>query len=371
VRRPLCWSLAICCAFFGLADASENGMAPARSGEGLVVYKADAGLAALRPRLAIESPAPGAAVGESAPRIALIFSTPTGLPVDLTSLRFKHGGAPLEMRCAKLADGAECEPVAPFADGEIELEATVADIAGHESAPAAIRFAVDTAEPELVFFSPEEGFLSGRKTARVSGILSEAATLRLGDTPIEVGPGRTFEVEAELEEGANVLIFTATDAAGNATVAVLTGFADTRPPPPLAADQVTQFRHGAFVEIAGSPGAAEPDARVLWRNPKTGQEAESFARPDGSFAAALAAAETDLLVAQVFDPLDNASPPTDFALATADPEPLFDIAREAFAPMLSAPSVPESVAIDTVTTIWSAAASFQAFSADICTAESR
>ena len=385
--RKLILGLVFWSAFLGWAGASEQRVANFAFAGPVVIggqYFA-AGLepgtgaeawARAQPAVNLEILAPAAAVGEEKPPILAFYSTPTGLAVDPSTLVFSRGGERLEMSCAALEgsaeSGAECVPLLPLDDGEVTIEATVADVAGNLSPVAASRFRVDTAEPRLDFITPEEGFLAGRPSIRIEGFLSEEATLKLGEQPVEVGPGKIFSLEVPLQEGPNVLIFTATDEAGNATVAVLTGLADTRPPPPVAPEAIATTRHGARIELAGAPGAAEAEARVRWRNQRTGQEVETLAASDGSFETALAGAEGDLLVALVVDALDNTSPATEFPLvqpAPADPADPVEIA--ATAEPAAAP-LPASVATSTSTEAGAAAAGMTfGFTPETCTSEGR
>lgn len=267
--------------------------------------------------LSLEEPAQDAAVGEASPVLRVVYATPTGLPVDPATLAFTRGGEPLEMRCSPIAGGAECVPSLPFADGRVEIEATVADVAGHLSPVAARDFTVDTAEPWLSLSAPAEGFLIAGSTVRVTGYVSEEVLLTIGGVPVELSPELTFAAEIPLAEGANVLILEATDAAGNSAALVRTGTSDTVPPPPLAADRVAASQEGSRLTLLGAPGAAESHARVRWRNARTLQEVETLAAADGSFETALAGATADLLTAVVVDAFDHTSPPTELA----PPEP--------------------------------------------------
>ncbi len=284
--------------------------------------------------LTIGAPFAGEALGESTPVLRAFFETPTGIAVAPETLAFFRDGEPLEVACSPIPGGAECTPILPFADGEVTLEARVADVAGYLSPPVTSSFTIDTAEPFLHLQAPAEGFLVASSSLLVSGYLSEPAALSIGGIPVELTPELTFEAEIPLQEGANVLLIEAVDAAGNTAVAVLTGSSDTLPPPPLAAERVAASHEGHRLSLVGAPGAAESHARVRWKNSRTGQEIETLARVDGSFEAALAGAAGDLLEAVVVDAFDNASLPAALGL----PGVLSEIqVAEAAGPILSWP----------------------------------
>jgi RHS repeat-associated protein len=274
--------------------------------------------------LRIEAPTQNSAVGDATPAIRVQFETPTGLAVAAETLTFQSGGSPLAVSCSPVAGGAECVPTLPFADGPVAIEARVADVAGNLSPVATRQFAVDTAAPAISLSSPADGFLTAETRILVAGSLSETADLRVGSDPIAVANDLSFLALVRLEEGQNVLVLTATDAAGNVAMASRSGNLDTIPPVPVSAALVATRLEGATVIITGAAGAAEAGALVRWRNLSTGQEAEVSVAADGSFATSLPAAEGDLLAAVVIDFADRRSPeayfPLDY-LVPPDPTP--------------------------------------------------
>jgi RHS repeat-associated protein len=274
--------------------------------------------------LRIEAPAQNSAVGDATPAIRVRYETPTGLAVAAETLAFQSGLSPLAVSCSPFAGGADCVPNSAFADGPVAIEARVADVAGNLSPVATRRFMIDTAAPAISLSSPAEGFLTAENRILVAGSSSETAELRLGSTVIPLAKDLTFSALVPLDEGQNVLVVTATDAAGNIVAASRSGILDTIPPAPVSAALVSTRLQGATVVIAGAAGAAEAEARVRWRNSRSGQEVEVPVLADGSFSTTLPAAEGDLLAAVVIDFADRRSPEAYFPLdyqVPPDPTP--------------------------------------------------
>lgn len=274
--------------------------------------------------LRIESPPQNSAVNDATPPIRVRFETPTGIAVAAESLAFQRAGNPLAVSCSAVAGGAECVPTLPFADGPVAIEATVADVAGHVSPVATRQFSIDTAGPVLSLSAPVEGFLTAETRILVAGSVSEAADVRVGSISITPAQDLTFSGLVPLAEGSNVLVVTATDAAGNVAVATRSGISDTLPPAPVSAALVSTGLEGATVSIAGAAGAAEAEARVRWRNSRSGEEIDATVAADGSFLTSLPAVDGDLLVAVVIDFFDRRSVEAHFPLdyqVPPDPTP--------------------------------------------------
>lgn len=271
--------------------------------------------------LRISAPADGASIRDGSAPILLSFKAPEGQVVPPESLSFSRFGSPLAMDCRSFPGGAECSPYFPFEDGEVALEVRAASRPGYRApAPQRVVFTVDSSPPEILLDSPRDSFLSATGALMVAGRLSEPATLEIGGIPVPVADDLRFAYELPLAEGANVLLLSARDSAGNETVEARSGFCDSLPPPPLAPDRVALAFTGKRVAISGSAGAAEPGARLRLRNERTGQLVETDASRDGAFGARLVAEPGDRLAASAVDAFDHASEPLGLDLPL--PEPL-------------------------------------------------
>lgn len=262
--------------------------------------------------LVIEFPPEGAAIGAHAPPVAVRIAAPDGRRVAPERLAFTREGERLAMDCVAVPGGAECEPLFDFDDGEVSFAVSAVDRRGHRSPPVERRFRVDRVPPRISLTSPAADFLATGSTVQVAGFLSEDAALTIGGEAVPLRPDRSFAVEVNLAEGANVILVGARDAAGNDAVEVRSGFCDSIPPQPVAAELVRADLAGKKVDLQADAGAAEPGMRIRWRNPRTGQVAETDAQADGAFAARLLASPGDELVAVAIDAFDRESEPAIF-----------------------------------------------------------
>ncbi len=221
------------------------------------------------------------------------------------------------MACTPGEGGAACRPATTLPEGLTTLSATVKDRAGNISAPAEVRFTVDTIPPTIRLTAPVDGLLTNRPSQAVKGEVSEAATLtvRLNGHAVETlalaGALPFTAAPITLTEGPNTLELVAIDRAGNVGRTSATLTLDTIPPAAvvLAALTVGEVIDGQAT-ISGAKGSAEPGARVTITNLRTGASVTVVAGPDGRFTATIAAQPGDPLRITVTDGAGNTSDPT-------------------------------------------------------------
>ncbi len=115
---------------------------------------------------------------------------------------------------------------------------TASDLAGN-TATVVVWVHRDTFDPELTLFGPSDGSYTNVSDVRVWGAASDYDSVTLSvhrrftniiDRPIYPGDDDQFDVLAELEEGENEIIVTASDLAGNRVTIRRTVFLDTVAP---------------------------------------------------------------------------------------------------------------------------------------------
>ncbi|MEM9558655.1 MAG: Ig-like domain-containing protein, partial [Acidobacteriota bacterium] len=269
-------------------------------------------------------PMPGSALDDPSPPLVLQLWSPPGVPIDLSSLVVLHHVAPgqvdeLALGCSFEPPVAVCSSDANFADGAVELEASVADGLGQVAAPTRVRFTVDTAPPTLAVAAPPDGLVTRAPGVTLEGMVSDGAAapasvrLALDGVEVPVTPDGTWSALRTLEEGLNAFALVATDAAGNTTLAGHSVVRDTTAPGPVDVGRLTIEADAGALVITGAAGAAEAGARVRILHQDTGAVVLVTAAADGSFTASLAGAAGDVLVFEQLDAADNLSPPAPLA----------------------------------------------------------
>lgn len=261
------------------------------------------------PELAIDAPAPGAFIDTATPTLALRYSG--GAEIDTGSLDIRRDGAPVAADCTAGPDAAHCTLTAPLPEGPVTLAATVADIRGNVSEPAAVTFTVDTLAPEITVDTPADNLVTNLAGHTLDGQVNEpteSLTLEHNGAVIVLAPqgDRTFSHALNLEEGANTLTVTAADRAGNTASLTRTVTLDTEPPP---APDIQNIEVGApqngLVTVTGAAGSVEPGSEVTLINTATGETATVTADGDGAFTATLGAGAGDTLEIGVADEAGN------------------------------------------------------------------
>ncbi|HEX7050103.1 MAG TPA: hypothetical protein VF188_07890 [Longimicrobiales bacterium] len=157
------------------------------------------------------APAEGLITREAVVRIA-------GSVADRTAVGVSVNGSPLAVDAAGAFTGE-----LTLSEGANALTLVATDEAGNST--VLVRNVVrDTTPPVLIVSAPEDSAVVEGESVAVSGTVTDqtAVTLTLNGEALAVAADGTFSGEAALAEGANMLTFTATDAAGNTSTVVRT-----------------------------------------------------------------------------------------------------------------------------------------------------
>lgn len=181
------------------------------------------------PTITVSYPTEGAYITTNLPKITWSVLD-EGSGIDTSTISITVGGQ-------KINEGIDTEPAengytctytlsSPLPDGENTLQFNVSDNDGNAAVQTSVTFTVDTVAPSLDISSPEEGLITNSKTITVSGTTSDVTsspvtvkiTLNSKDQgEVTVEEGGIFSKEITLASGANVIVITATDAAGKST----------------------------------------------------------------------------------------------------------------------------------------------------------
>jgi RHS repeat-associated protein len=116
-------------------------------------------------------------------------------------------------------------------EGTHQLSLTAVDEAGWTTTAGPFTFTIDKTAPVLTFTSHQNGAVLTAAQAIVIGGSDDAVTVTLGGTPATVdATAKTFTGPVALLEGANTIVATGTDRAGNTGTATLSLAVDTRAP---------------------------------------------------------------------------------------------------------------------------------------------
>ena len=229
------------------------------------------------PVLTFSAPANGSSVFTAQPTLALTY-TDDSSGVDVQTLALFRSGQPVAASCSAGAFEATCVPTEPLPAGTVTLNATIADLAGNVSTPAAVTFTVDLSPPVISFTAPASGDISTTTTPVVSVSYTDnadAGTLTLASEPVAVAwdcspPGATSALcaaLAPLAEGPNRLSATVLSQSGAQSEAAVVDFlVDTMPPTlsivqPVEGETVFTTRPG--IEIAYEDATSGVDASTL------------------------------------------------------------------------------------------------------------
>ncbi len=220
-----------------------------------------------RPDLRVADPFAGALLTTATPSVRLVYSDAQGL--DLASLRVRIAGQ--EQSFSVGPDAATLAATPPLPEGEVTIEAEIADLTGNR-ASVTTTFTVDTIAPEASLAAPQVRFV-GTATPELKFALSDAGS----GTGVDVASVRVFvdgtEIAATvtpalaiaqappLAEGEHQVRVTLSDLAGNAAEATGAFVVDLTPP---AVSLVSP--------VAGSVGNdAEPELRLALVDPQGGE----------------------------------------------------------------------------------------------------
>lgn len=208
--------------------AGTAGTADAGTLDGLKLYVKET----VAPVITILSPSGGAYVtNNKQPVVFTITDEAGGSGVKLNSVAVKLDGSPVsagEVTHSAISNGYSFTytPGQALDDGSHTVTVDATDNDGNAAAQKSTTFKVDTIPPTLNVTSPTEGMITSTKSLTVSGTTNDATSspvtvkisLNSADQgAVTVGGNGAFSKAVTLKEGANVIVVTATDAAGKSS----------------------------------------------------------------------------------------------------------------------------------------------------------
>ena len=208
--------------------AGTAGTADADTLEGLKLYVKEK----VPPVITILSPSSGAYVtNNKQPVVFTITDEAGGSGVKLDSVVVKLDGAPVssgEVTHSAISNGYSFTytPAQALGDGDHTVTVDATDNDGNAATQKSTTFKVDTIPPTLNVTSPTEGMITSTAALTVSGTTNDATsspvTVKISlngadQGAVSVGGDGAFSKSVTLAEGANVIVVTATDAAGKSS----------------------------------------------------------------------------------------------------------------------------------------------------------
>lgn len=208
--------------------AGSVGTANAGTLDGLKLYVKEK----VPPVITVLSPSDGAYVtNNKQPVVFTITDEAGGSGVKLDSVVVKLDGTPVsagEVTHSAISNGYSFTytPSSPLGDGSRTVTVDATDNDGNAAAQKSTTFTVDTIPPTLNVTSPTEGFITSVAAIAVSGTTNDATsspvTVKVSlngadQGAVSVGGDGAFSKSVTLAEGANVIVVTATDAAGKSS----------------------------------------------------------------------------------------------------------------------------------------------------------
>lgn len=208
--------------------AGTTGTANAGTLDGLKLYVKET----VAPVITILSPSGGAYVtNNKQPVVFTITDEAGGSGVKLDSVSVKLDGVAVssgEIAHSAIANGYSFTytPASPLGEGSRTVTVDATDNDGNSAAQKSTTFTVDTVPPTLNITAPAEGLITSASALVVSGQTNDATsspvtvTIKLNDADqgaVTVGSDGAFTKSVTLAEGVNVIVVTATDAAGKST----------------------------------------------------------------------------------------------------------------------------------------------------------
>lgn len=208
--------------------AGTSGTADASTLDGLKLYVKEK----VAPVITILSPSGGAYVtNNKQPVVFTITDEAGGSGVKLDSVAVKLDGSPVsagEVTHSAISNGYSFTytPAQALGDGDHTVTVDATDNDGNAAAQKSTTFKVDTIPPTLNVTSPSEGMITSTDALTVSGTTNDATSspvtvkISLNGTDqgaVTVGGDGAFSKAVTLKEGANVIVVTATDAAGKSS----------------------------------------------------------------------------------------------------------------------------------------------------------
>lgn len=208
--------------------AGTAGTADAGTLDGLKLYVKET----VPPVITILSPSGGAYVtNNKQPVVFTITDEAGGSGVKLDSVVVKLDGAPVsagEVTHSAISNGYSFTytPAQALGDGDHTVTVDATDNDGNAATQKSTTFKVDTIPPVLNITSPTEGMITSTQSLTVSGTTNDATsspvTVKISlngadQGAVTVGGDGAFSKAVTLKEGANVIVVTATDAAGKSS----------------------------------------------------------------------------------------------------------------------------------------------------------
>ena len=208
--------------------AGTAGTADASTVEGLKLYVKEK----VPPVITILSPSGGAYVtNNKQPVVFTITDEAGGSGVKLDSVVVNLDGSAVpagEVSHSAISNGYSFTytPSAALSDGDHTVTVDATDNDGNAATQKSTTFKVDTIPPVLNITSPTEGMITSTAALTVSGTTNDATSspvtvkISLNGTDqgaVTVGGDGAFSKAVTLKEGANVIVVTATDAAGKSS----------------------------------------------------------------------------------------------------------------------------------------------------------
>ncbi len=211
----------------GLARFSETGTNPTLISTPRVVRAIGVSPFILRTILALDAPAAGALLNQATPPITLrIMPLCSGNTCGFPPTFFNGYRVSATLNDQPVGSSfvidpstgtARLQPTQALPQGSNTLKATLTDVYGQVSNEIVSSFTVDTVAPTFLQLDPVGAAITNRTPRRISGKLSEAATLKIGSVTVPVSSDGSFAYDLPLQSGINSVALVATDVAGNQT----------------------------------------------------------------------------------------------------------------------------------------------------------
>lgn len=179
------------------------------------------------PTITVEYPTNSSAIASNTPTIRWkVDDDDSGVNKSTISIQIDNGSVITEDITTEPSDKGFTCTYTPTAlqDGAHTFVLKVSDNDGNAAAALTTSFTVDTVPPVLTVTSPTDNFVTNLNTVTVTGTTNDATsspvTLKINETPVNVGPDGAFTHVVNLAEGDNTITIVATDAVGKSTTIV-------------------------------------------------------------------------------------------------------------------------------------------------------
>lgn len=199
----------------------------------------------IKPVVTITSPSNGARITNNKQPVLFTATDETnGSGVDLSSLVVKLDNVLVpseQISNSEITNGYSFTytPAEALSDGSHTITVDISDHDGNTADQKTTTFIVDTVAPTLNVTAPTEGYITNTAELTVVGTTNDVTsspvtvkiTLNSADQgAVTVNTGGAFSKQITLAEGANVIVITATDAAGKSTSVTRNVTLDTSQP---------------------------------------------------------------------------------------------------------------------------------------------